>query len=148
MSALAPSRPRTAAGLVARYAAFAVLATVANLAAQRAALGLAQDRLEAGAGFVLALGLGTGVGLVLKYQLDKRWIFADASRGLAGQGRRFGLYSLTGVATTAIFWGTETGFWLAFGTEAARETGAVLGLAIGYVTKYRLDRAYVFRSPS
>ncbi len=45
---------------------------------------------------------------------------------------------------TAIFWATETGFWLAFGTHAAREIGAVLGLAVGYVVKYQLDRRYVF----
>lgn len=138
------SAPETASGLVLRYAAFAVAATIANLAAQRLALGLLEGAAPPGAAFVAALGLGTGVGLVVKYVLDKRWIFGDRSRGLAAHGRRFGLYTLMGVATTTIFWGTETAFWLIWGTDAAREAGAVIGLAIGYVTKYRLDRAYVF----
>ncbi len=49
-----------------------------------------------------------------------------------------------GLVTTAIFWGTETAFWLIWGTDLMREVGAVLGLSVGYVTKYLLDRRYVF----
>ncbi len=49
-----------------------------------------------------------------------------------------------GVVTTAIFWSTETAFWVIWHTDLARETGAVLGLAVGYVVKYRLDRRFVF----
>ena len=59
--------------LVLRYAAFALLATIANLAAQRAVLWWDASSI----GFVLALLAGTAVGLVLKYLLDKRWIFHD-----------------------------------------------------------------------
>jgi putative flippase GtrA len=51
-----------------------------------------------------------------------------------------------GVVTTAIFWVAETAFWLTWGTDLAREAGAVIGLSIGYVTKYLLDRRYVFRA--
>ena len=50
----------------------------------------------------------------------------------------------TGVATTVIFWGSETLFWLVWKTDFMREAGALLGLAIGYVTKYNLDRRFVF----
>jgi putative flippase GtrA len=90
------------------------------------------------------MGAGTLVGLVVKYLLDKRWIFFDETRGARAQGRQFALYSLMGVATTAIFWVTETTFWFIWGTDLARETGAVIGLTIGYVTKYALDRRFVF----
>lgn len=126
--------------LVLRYATFAVLATLANLAAQRAVLWWdASSR-----GFVLALLAGTAVGLVLKYLLDKRWIFHDTAGGLAAHGRKFTLYTVMGVATTLIFWGSETAFWVIWQTEAMREAGAVLGLAVGYVVKYWLDRRFVF----
>ena len=64
---------------------------------------------------------GTLAGLVLKYLLDKRWIFADRETGAAAHGRKFTLYTLMGVVTTAIFWGTETAFWLATGSHAMRE---------------------------
>ena len=140
----APAAALPRATLALRYAAFAVVATLANLGAQRLVLGAAPG--NGGAVFALAVAAGTLVGLLVKYALDKRWIFGDRSRGLAAHGRRFGLYTLMGVATTAVFWGTETAFWLAFGTHGAREAGAVLGLAVGYVLKYRLDRRFVFRA--
>lgn len=95
-------------------------------------------------GFVIALFVGTLVGLVLKYLLDKRWIFADRTTGMAMHGRKFTLYTTMGIATTAIFWGTETAFWAIWQSDIARETGAVLGLGIGYLVKYRLDRRFVF----
>lgn len=126
--------------LILRYAAFAVLAVLANLAVQRAVL--AAD--PSTRGFVLALLAGTAAGLVLKYLLDKRWIFADRSRGLAAHGRRFSRYTGTGVLTTLIFWGAESAAFAAFGTDLAREAGAIAGLAVGYVVKYRLDRRFVF----
>lgn len=134
------SRPLSGTALALRYVAFAVVATIANLGAQR--LVLAQG--EGPAHFAAAVVLGTAVGLVVKYVLDKRWIFYDATAGARAQGRQFGLYTAMGLVTTAIFWATETAFWAAFGTHTAREVGAVLGLAVGYWVKYRLDRAYVF----
>lgn len=126
--------------LVALYTLFAVIATVANLGAQRLVIGDAVT----GPRFLAGLVLGTGVGLVIKYLLDKRWIFDDRETGARAHGRKFAGYTLMGVATTAIFWGTEAAFWYATESHAMRELGAVIGLAIGYVTKYRLDRAYVF----
>lgn len=127
----------TPANVVLRYAAFAVLATLANLAAQRLVLGL-------GGALLAAMIAGTALGLVVKYALDKRWIFEDRSTGLAAHSRRFSLYTLMGVATTLIFWGFETAFWHFGQTQLAREVGAVLGLGIGYVVKYVLDRRFVF----
>lgn len=129
--------------LALRYGAFAVIATLANLAAQRLVL-MAGD---GGAVFALALAVGTLVGLVIKYLLDKRWIFFDRSGGLENHGRKFSLYAAMGLVTTAIFWGTETAFWLIWGSDLMREAGAVIGLTIGYVVKYRLDRRYVFPRP-
>ena len=126
--------------LILRYVAFAIVATAGNLATQRLVMRFTEHALA----FHLALLGGTLVGLVIKYALDKRWIFADAERGLAAHGRKFSLYTLMGVATTAIFWGTETAFWLAWQTQGARELGAVLGLSVGYLAKYQLDRRYVF----
>lgn len=126
--------------LAGRYVGFAILATLGNLAIQRLTMRL----IEPPAGFYLALAAGTAAGLAIKYLLDKRWIFEDQTRGLAAQGRQFSLYTLMGVATTLIFWASETAFWLIWRTEGAREIGAVLGLSVGYAVKYRLDRRYVF----
>lgn len=126
--------------LILRYAGFAVLATLANLGVQRLVL-LGGD---SGIVFALAIGAGTLAGLVVKYVLDKRWIFFDDATGLRAHGRKFTLYTIMGIVTTAIFWGTETAFWLIWHTDAMRETGAVIGLMVGYVIKYNLDRRFVF----
>lgn len=93
------------------------------------------------------MAAGTATGLVSKYLLDKFWIFDDRSVGLSENVHKFGFYSLTGVLTTAVFWGTETAFALV-GNEAMRYLGAVLGLAIGYALKFHLDRRFVFRAKS
>lgn len=126
--------------LILRYAGFAVLATLANLGVQRLVL-LGGD---SGAVFALAVGAGTLAGLVVKYALDKRWIFFDDATGLRAHGRKFTLYTVMGIVTTAVFWGTETAFWLIWHTDAMREMGAVIGLMVGYVIKYNLDRRFVF----
>ncbi len=126
-----------------RYALFAILAIVANLAVQRLVfLGGSTT-----AWFLAAIACGTLVGLVVKYMLDKRWIFADQSTGLKSHGKKFSLYTAMGLITTAIFWGAEAAFWLIWKTEFMREVGAVLGLTIGYVIKYNLDRRFVFNDP-
>lgn len=139
MTAAAAGAPASLTVLGLRYAAFAAVATAVNLLTQWAVL-LAW----AGAyGLYAALALGTLTGLVAKYILDKRWIFADHSTGAATHARKFSLYTLMGVFTTAIFWGTELAFDALLG-GAWRYVGGALGLAVGYVVKYRLDRRFVF----
>ena len=50
-----------------------------------------------------------------------------------------------GTFSTIIFWGTESIFLIIWKEETMREIGAILGLIIGYIIKYRLDKRYVFR---
>ncbi|WP_368667735.1 GtrA family protein [Salipiger sp. PrR002] len=126
--------------LIGLYALFAVLATLLNLGIQRLILAIEQSTI----GFALAIVAGTGAGLVLKYLLDKRWIFRDPTRGARENGRKFSRYTVMGLVTTGIFWTTETAFWLVWQTDGMRELGAVLGLTLGYAVKYWLDRRFVF----
>ncbi len=126
--------------LVVRYALFAGIATAVNLGVQRLVLWFGTGTLP----FIGALLAGTMAGLVAKYVLDKKWIFYQPSRDVAEDGRRFTLYTAMGLITTAIFWSAETGAWLIWHDPTMREVGAVLGLTVGYVTKYHLDRRFVF----
>ncbi|MEM0945046.1 MAG: GtrA family protein [Pseudomonadota bacterium] len=127
------------------YGGFAVIATLANLGAQWAVHQVVPPEPGgAGLAYWTALAFGTGVGLVVKYVLDKRWIFQDRSAGVAAHSKRFSLYTLMGVATTVIFWGTQTAFFTIWGTETMLYLGGALGLAVGYVVKYNLDRRFVF----
>lgn len=126
--------------LIFRYSVFAVVATMANLATQRVVLQFGDSDLF----FAVAVGTGTVAGLVIKYLLDKRWIYYAVVVGVKNHSQTFTLYTAMGVITTAIFWGTETVFWLIWHTDTMREVGAILGLSIGYIVKYQLDRRFVF----
>ncbi len=126
--------------LAINYAIFALIATAANIGAQDLVI-----RIYSGAFDVLAsVIVGTAVGLVVKYILDKRFIFRFRARSVAHDTQTFALYTVTGLATTVIFWGFEFGFYRIFETKEMRYLGGVIGLAIGYLSKYHLDRRYVF----
>ena len=49
-----------------------------------------------------------------------------------------------GIVTTLIFWGFEFSFGYFFETKQLRYLGGVIGLSIGYLAKYQLDKRYVF----
>lgn len=133
---------KTALTVAVLYIAFAGLSTVLNIGAQMISMAL-----YAGPRAVeLSILMGTVVGLPLRYILEKRFIFAFKSRGMAHDGRLFVLYGFMGVFTTAVFWGVEYAFHLLFRTDAMRYAGGIIGLAIGYFLKYQLDKKYVFVS--
>ena len=128
--------------LAINYAIFALIATAANIGTQDFVI-----YSYSGAYDILAsVVVGTGVGLVVKYILDKRYIFCFRAHSIAQDTQTFALYSVTGLATTLVFWGFEFGFHHIFETKEMRYLGGVIGLAIGYLTKYHLDKRYVFRT--
>ena len=129
--------------LIITYAILALIATAANIGSQDLAIRIYDDGAYA---VLVSIAVGTGVGLVVKYVLDKRYIFRFRARDVAHDGKTFALYSLMGLVTTAIFWGFEMWFDYLFQTKELRYTGGVIGLAIGYIAKYHLDKRFVFRS--
>ena len=123
-----------------KYIIFALIATAVNIGAQDAVI-----RNYIGAfDILISMVVGTGAGLVIKYVLDKRYIFRFHTRDVAHNGKTFALYTLMGLATTVIFWGFEFVFDHFFETKEMRYLGGVIGLAIGYLSKYHLDKQYVF----
>lgn len=126
--------------LAAVYALLAAVATVFNIGSQDIVV-----RLYHGSYAVtLSIFVGTGVGLVVKYVLDKQFIFRFKAQNAAHDAKTFALYTLMGIATTAIFWGFEYAFHAIFETKEMRYLGGVIGLAVGYWVKYRLDKRFVF----
>jgi putative flippase GtrA len=65
---------------------------------------------------------------------------------VAHDTQTFALYTIMGLLTTVVFWGFEWGFHWAFETKEMRYLGGVIGLAIGYLIKYHLDKRFVFKS--
>lgn len=128
--------------LAVTYTILALIATAMNIAAQDVT-----TRIYHGAfAVMLSVAIGTGVGLVAKYMLDKRFIFRFKAQDIVHDGKTFVLYALMGVFTTAIFWGVEFLFDYLFEAKELRYLGGIIGLAIGYFTKYHLDKRYVFLS--
>ena len=123
-----------------KYTLFAIVSILLNLLFQYLSLWV----YDGTGGLVLAMCSGTGAGLVCKYVLDKKFIFHHKPTSKTQDARKFVSYTLTGGFTTFIFWATEIWFDWYFDHEAAKYVGAAIGLSVGYVMKYFLDRKYVF----
>jgi len=131
----------TPVAIAIKYTVFAALATAANIASQDFVIRF----YKAPHGLAASILAGTAAGLVVKYELDRRHIFRTRIKSFAHNARLLSLYTMTGVATTLIFWATELAFELVWGTPTMRYLGATLGLSIGYLLKYQLDKRHVFR---
>jgi putative flippase GtrA len=123
-----------------KYILFAAIASSCNLALQYVSL-----RTYTGA-FALypAMAVGTFAGLVVKFVLDKNYIFYHTSAKTKEMSWTFILYSLTGVGTTLLFWAIEVSFDALLRRQEAKYIGAAIGLSIGYWIKYHLDKRMVF----
>ena len=123
-----------------KYTIFAAISTLFNLLFQYFSF-----LVYIGFGSIyVAMFFGTLAGLVAKYILDKKFIFYHTPTDKKDNAKKFALYSLTGVFTTIIFWATEIAFDALSQDPNAKYLGAVIGLSIGYVIKYFLDKEYVF----
>lgn len=126
--------------LVLKYSLFALIATIINLFTQFISLAIYSQDFS----LYIAMFFGTLTGLIAKYILDKKYIFYYVVKDKKEDSQKFILYSIMGVFTTLIFWGFEIGFDYIFDSEIAKYIGAIIGLSIGYITKYFLDKKFVF----
>ena len=58
--------------------------------------------------------------------------------------KKFIIYAFFGIFTTLLFWIVEIGFNIYFDSDDAKYIGAMLGLGVGYMIKYFLDKRYTF----
>lgn len=123
------------------YVVFAVLSTAVNLGCQYLSFTFYNGFLS----LYIAMVIGTLLGLIVKYILDKKYIFFHTPKNKKDDSKKFILYSLMGIFTTLIFWGFEIGFYHFFESENAKYLGAIIGLGIGYIVKYQLDKRFVFK---
>jgi len=124
-----------------KYIIFAVISTIGNIFTQWLSLKIYDGSFS----LYIAMFLGTLIGLIIKYILDKKFIFYYETDSLKENHKLFVLYSLMGVFTTFIFWGVEILFNYLFVNPNAKYIGAIIGLSIGYIIKYNLDKRFVFK---
>jgi len=145
--------------LTIKYAIFALISTIGNLSAQHLFLMLLNSiefikKFERINIFGLlnfnliirmsAIFIGTLIGLIIKYTLDKKYIFNYKTKSTSENTGKFILYSFMGIFTTLIFWASELIFDSIFTPDYAKYIGATIGLTIGYIIKYNLDICFVF----
>lgn len=123
-----------------RYVLFAIVSTLVNFGTQELVIGMAPV-----APLALSILAGTAAGFAVKYVLDKKWIFYDGYTTPTHEARKVTLYALFSILTTMVFWGFEITFWMIWETDLAKYTGGAIGLAIGYMAKFALDRRFVFQ---
>ena len=126
--------------LTLKYTVFAMISVLTNLLFQYLSF-LFYSGITS---LYVAMFVGTLAGLITKYVLDKTWIFYHIPKDKRDDARKFILYSFMGIFTTIIFWGTEIAFDYMLSIPNAKYLGAVIGLSVGYVIKYYLDKKYVF----
>tara|TARA_B100000579_G_scaffold377718_1_gene343969 strand:- start:378 stop:770 length:393 start_codon:yes stop_codon:yes gene_type:complete len=125
--------------LATRYILFAILSTLVNLFSQFLTFLILDYEYE----IYIAIASGTITGLLVKYLLDKYYIFNLNVREYRSKNT-FVPYILTSVLTTIIFWFTELWFINNIQISYTEYIGAMVGLSIGYTLKYFLDRNFVF----
>lgn len=124
-----------------KYILFSIVSVLVNLIFQYISFLFYSGYLS----IYLAMFIGTLSALILKYILDKKYIFYHTPKNKKDDTKKFLLYSFMGLFTTAIFWGFEIWFDHYYQTQNAKYIGAILGLTIGYIIKYFLDKAFVFK---
>ena len=122
-----------------KYIFFAIFSTSMNLLAQFLTFLL----LDYSFIIYIAILNGTIAGLVVKYFLDKYYIFQINISKLNNK-HTFIPYVFTSIFTTIIFWFTELWFVSYVDILHTEYVGAIVGLSIGYTLKYFLDKHFVF----
>ena len=94
---------------------------------------------------ILSMMVGTTVGLVVKYNLDRIIIFKYKKPDGQKSFHTFVLYCSVSVFTTLLFWGVELFFHKFVDIPHSYIVGGFLGLALGNTAKYFLDKKFVFK---
>tara|TARA_B100000609_G_C16984934_1_gene315780 strand:+ start:112 stop:504 length:393 start_codon:yes stop_codon:yes gene_type:complete len=125
--------------IITKYILFAVLSTAVNIFSQFLTFSMLDYEYE----IYVAIANGTISGLLVKYLLDKYYIF-DLNMSKYESKNTFAPYILTSIFTTIIFWFTELYFIKYVQISNTEYVGAIVGLSIGYTLKYFLDKNFVF----
>lgn len=128
--------------LVIYYSFFALIAIITNFLIQELSLLTYHGKYS----LLISILCGTIAGLVVKFYLDKHFIFKYLARSGGHNFKLFILYSMMGGVTTIIFWGFELSFYYFFGSTLMKYVGGGAGLILGYISKYFLDKKFVFTS--
>lgn len=95
--------------------------------------------------FWSSYALGLFVGFVIKYLLDKKYVFNDGYENRKAETKKAGLYAFMSILCTILSVGITGSFKIVVGVQFAKRIGWFLGLLFGYTAKFFLDKKYVFK---
>ncbi len=121
---------------------FAALATALNILFQYITKTGLKNHFNDNIVYISQLIVGTGIGFVFKFIVDKFLIFKEKS--INRTLKQITVYTIFAIFTTGIFWGVESLFQILFSFENRELIGGFLGLSIGYTVKFFLDKKWVF----
>lgn len=133
-------RPIERLSLATRYAAFALFSTAVNWAMQLAILRTIPGRFS----IYAALFVGTGAGFVVKYLLDKNYIFQHASANRTQEAWVLALYLGTSIVMTAFYLVSQAVIFFVYGEGVVYYASGTAVLLLGYAIKFALDGRFVF----
>ena len=126
-----------------KYILFAILAMTVNIFFQYLSFLLIDHKYE----LYIAILNGTILGMILKYYLDKNYIFYYVKKKFNNKNI-FLLYIFTSIFTTIIFLAIELWFSYYVNINYSEYIGALVGLTLGYSLKNLLDKQLVFNNQS
>lgn len=124
------------------YSLFSALSILINLCCQMLSISLYKGAYS----IEISIAAGIIFGFPVRYILEKHYIFKFQSKNIQHDGMLFLLYSILSIFTTTIFLTIEYGFHLIFSNDMLRYLGGAIGLVLGCIVKYHLDKKYVFKS--
>jgi len=83
----------------------------------------------------ISIAAGIKAGLFIKYFRDKKYIFSFQIITFKTDFLMFVLFSVMGIATTIIFWGTELVFFFYLSFCSAKHIGGLPGFSVAYYIK-------------
>lgn len=122
------------------YSLFSFISAFVNISAQIVTRAIYSGPFD----IEIAIFFGLITGLLVKFFLDKFYIF-KSNNFLNKSKLIFLFYVITSIFTTLIFIGFQYLFIFIFGDLWIVYIGAILGLIVGYFTKYHLDKSFVFK---
>lgn len=93
----------------------------------------------------LAMFIGVGVGTVVKYITNKKFVFSYKPESKREEANTFAWYSFFGVFVAAFFFLIEYGTFKLWDYQYSRQIGAVLAMLVTTAIKYKIDKHIVFK---
>jgi putative flippase GtrA len=87
---------------------------------------------------------GIAAGFVVKYALDKIYVFDDISQNVAEEVKKVGIYGLFSVFTTVLLFLISEVIERNVNWKHKTHIAWLIGLIVGYVIKFFLDKTFVF----